>query len=44
LWRGQETAARRLLEAVRTSVDGTEARMLVKIADRTIARLSEGPA
>jgi class 3 adenylate cyclase/tetratricopeptide (TPR) repeat protein len=37
LLRGQETAARQLLKAVRTSVEGTEARMLVTVADDMIA-------
>jgi tetratricopeptide (TPR) repeat protein len=42
--RGEEAAAGRLLEQVRASAEGTEARMLLTVADEMTAGLGEGPA
>ncbi|MGH2634704.1 MAG: hypothetical protein ACRDHU_00920 [Actinomycetota bacterium] len=41
---GQDVEARRLLEQVRASAHGTEARMLIMVADDMMATLGEGPA
>jgi hypothetical protein len=41
---GDSEEARRLLDQVRASVQGTEARMLVTVAEAMAAGLGEGPA
>ncbi len=42
--RGEEEEARRLLARVRAAAEGTEARLLITIADHMMAELGEGPA